>query len=418
VARILIGVSGGIAAYKAVELARLATLAGHGVRVAMTATAQRFVGSASFEGITGSPVLTDEFGRDPMRGVYPGDPAPEHDPISHLALVEGADALIVAPASANTIAKLAAGICDSILTTSFLACSAPRIVAPAMNDRMWAAPATVANVAVLRERGVQVLEPGEGALASRGERGRGRMPEPAEILAALDAALGGGPGAEAMAGVRALVTAGGTREAIDPVRFIGNRSSGRMGVALAEAAAARGATVTLIAANVALPTGPSIERVDVVSAAELAAASHAAFESADLLIMAAAVADFRPAAEHEGKIVRDDSDGLTLELAATEDVLASLASDRRDDQLLVGFAAEHGGDFVARARGKLERKRIDAIVVNDVSDAAIGFEAAENEVTVVSGEAETPIARGSKRDVAESILDVLTSLGPLDRDAR
>ncbi len=257
-ARILIGVSGGIAAYKAVEFARLATLAGHGVRVAMTATAQRFVGAPTFEGIVGSPVLTDEFDRDPMRGAYPGQTdvgAPEHDPISHLAVVDGADAFVVAPASANTIAKLAAGICDSLLTTSFLACTAPRIVAPAMNDRMWADAATQANVAVLRERGVRVLEPGEGALASRGEHGRGRMPEPAEIMSALEAALGGDPGSFGgdLEGVRVLVTAGGTREAIDPVRFIGNRSSGRMGVALAEAAAARGADVTLIAANVALP---------------------------------------------------------------------------------------------------------------------------------------------------------------------
>ncbi len=412
-ARILIGVSGGIAAYKAVEVARLATLAGHGVRIAMTATAQRFVGAATFEGITGAPVLTDEFTRDPMRGAYPGDPPPEHDPISHLAIVEGADAFVVAPASANTIAKLAAGICDSLLTTSFLACDAPRIVAPAMNDRMWAAAATRANVALLRERGVNVMEPGEGALASRGERGRGRMPEPAEIVAALEGAIAGEAAGADLAGVRVLITAGGTREAIDPVRFIGNRSSGRMGVALAEAAASRGAAVTLVAANVALPTGPGIDRIDVVSAAELAAASHVAFESADVLIMAAAVADFRPAAEHQGKLVREGSEGLRLDLEATEDVLAGLATERRADQLLVGFAAEHGGDFVARARAKLERKGVDAIVVNDVSDATIGFETDDNEVTVVTAAGETPVARGAKRDVAGSILDALAALSPL-----
>jgi len=415
VARVLIGVSGGIAAYKAVEFARLATLAGHGVRVAMTATAQRFVGAATFEGIAGSPVLTDEFARDPMRGAYPGDPAPEHDPISHLAVVEKADAFVVAPASANTIAKLASGICDSLLTTSFLACEAPRIVAPAMNDRMWADAATRANVALLRDRGVRVLEPGEGALASRGEHGRGRMPEPNEIMEALDAALGGGPasGSESgdLGGVRVLVTAGGTREAIDPVRFIGNRSSGRMGVAIAEAAAARGAEVTLVAANVALPTGPAVERVDVVSAADLAAATQVAFESTDVLIMAAAVADFRPSSPHEGKLVRDGSKGLNLELEATEDVLAGLAAGRREGQVLVGFAAEHGGDFIERARSKMERKGIDAIVVNDVSDAAIGFEAADNEVTVVTAEGETPIDRGSKTEVAAAVLDAL-SLSP------
>ena len=412
-ARILIGVSGGIAAYKAVELTRLATLAGHGVRVAMTETSKRFVGAATFEGIAGSPVLSAEFDRDPMRGSYPGDEVPAHDPISHLALAENADVVAVAPASANTIAKLAAGICDSLLTTSFSACAAPRILAPAMNDRMWEDDATVANVKLLRERGVTVLEPGAGALASRGEHGRGRMQEPSEIMAAVEAALGSGPAGGALAGIRVLVTAGGTREAIDPVRFIGNRSSGRMGVALAQAAAARGGAVTLIAANVALPTEPGIERVDVVSTAELAAAAAVEFERADILIMAAAVADFRPATEHQGKLVRDGGDGarsLQLDLVSTEDVLAGLASRRRDGQLLVGFAAEHGGDFVARARGKLEAKGLDAIVVNDVSDASIGFEADANEVTLVLAGADTPLARGTKREVAESILDGLIRL--------
>ncbi|MDQ3102949.1 MAG: bifunctional phosphopantothenoylcysteine decarboxylase/phosphopantothenate--cysteine ligase CoaBC, partial [Actinomycetota bacterium] len=187
-ARVLIGVSGGIAAYKAVELARLATLAGHGVRVLMTPTAERFVGPATFEGIVGAPVLVDEFDRDPMRGGYPGDEAepPRHDPISHLALAENADAFAVAPASANTIAKLATGACDSLLTTSFLACTAPRLVAPAMNGRMWEADATRANVETLRSRGIVVLAPDEGALASRDERGRGRMQEPAAILAAIE----------------------------------------------------------------------------------------------------------------------------------------------------------------------------------------------------------------------------------------
>ncbi|MFN8112469.1 MAG: bifunctional phosphopantothenoylcysteine decarboxylase/phosphopantothenate--cysteine ligase CoaBC [Solirubrobacterales bacterium] len=405
-ARILIGVSGGIAAYKAVELARLATLAGHGVRVTMTDAASRFVGAATFEGITGAPVLTDEFSRDPLRGTYPGEEMPAHDPISHLAVVEAADAFVIAPASANTIAKLAAGICDSFLTTSFLACTAPRIVAPAMNGRMWAAEATRANVALLRERGVEVLEPGEGALASRGEHGPGRMPEPAEILAAIDASLAAGAD---LAGKRVLVTAGGTREAIDPVRFIGNRSSGRMGIALAEAAARRGADVTLVAANVALPAA-GVERIDVSSAAELEAATRAAFADADILLMAAAVADFRPAAPNEGKLVREQGSELSLALEPTADVLAGLASERRDGQVLVGFAAEHGGEFVQRARGKLERKGIDAIVVNDVSDATIGFESGENEVTVVSSAGDERLPRGSKREVADTILDRVAKL--------
>ena len=408
-ARILIGVSGGIAAYKAVELARGATLAGHGVRVTMTEAAARFVGAATFEGITGAPVLTDEFSRDPLRGTYPGDEPPAHDPISHLAVVEGADAFVVAPASANTLAKLAAGICDSFLTTSFLACTAPRIAAPAMNGRMWEADATRANVATLRDRGVTVLEPGVGALASRGEHGPGRMSEPAEILAAIEAAVAA-PAAD-LAGRRVLVTAGGTREPIDPVRFIGNRSSGRMGVALAEAAARRGADVTLIAANVTLPSTAGVNRIDVTSAAELDAAARAEFGDADLLLMAAAVADFRPAEPYAGKLVREQGAGLSLDLEPTADVIAGLAAERRDGQVLVGFAAEHGGDFVARARDKLERKGIDAIVVNDVSDSSIGFESTDNEVTIVSGTGEDQLPRGTKRELADAILDRVAGLG-------
>ena len=415
-ARILIGVSGGIAAYKSIELARLATQAGHGVRVLVTANAERFVGAATFEGITGAPVLRGEFDPDPARGAYPGDPTPEHAPISHLALAERADAMVVAPASVNTLAKLAAGFCDSMLTTSFLTTRAPRIVAPAMNGRMWEADATQANTATLRERGVTILEPAEGALASRGERGRGRMQEPTEILAAIEAALASAPPREPapeplpLAGVRVLITAGGTREAIDPVRFIGNRSSGRMGIALAIAAAARGAEVTLIAANVTLPVPPGIERVEVTSAAELATAAGSAFENCDVLLMAAAVADFRPTGAAGDKLAREGSGGLELHLEETEDVLAGLGVRRRPGQVLVGFAAEHGGDFVGRARGKLERKGIDAIVVNDVSDAAIGFESEENEVTIVEREGELLVPRADKAVVAEAILDRVEAL--------
>jgi phosphopantothenoylcysteine decarboxylase / phosphopantothenate---cysteine ligase len=407
VARILLGVSGGIAAYKAIEIARLATRAGHGVRVLMTATAQRFVGAASFEGIVGAPVLVGEFDRDPARGGFPGDPAPEHDPISHLELVGRADAYLVAPASANTIAKLAHGICDSMLTTSFLACTAPRLVAPAMNDRMWEDDATRANVALLRERRVNVIEPESGPLASRGEHGSGRLPDPARLLAELEAALPAAAGP--MDGLRVLVTAGGTREPIDPVRFIGNRSSGRMGVALAAAAARRGAEVTLIAANVSLPTPPRVRRIDVVTAAEVAAAAREHFPTAHLLLMAAAVADFRPRQASAGKLAREGS-GIELALEPTEDVLAALAAERSPAQTLVGFAAEHGGGFVERARGKLERKRLDAIVVNDVSEAAIGFDSEENEVTVIDAESAEALPRASKDEVAERILDRIVAL--------
>jgi phosphopantothenoylcysteine decarboxylase/phosphopantothenate--cysteine ligase len=415
-ARILLGVSGGIAAYKAVEFARLATQAGHGVRVLMTKTASRFVGAATFEGIVGAPVLTNEFERDPMRGGFPGEPALEHDPIGHLELAARCDAMLIAPASANTIAKLAAGICDSMLTTSFLACDAPRIVAPAMNDRMWADAATRANVATLRERGIDVLEPAAGALASRGEKGRGRLAEPVELLEVVESAVKppGGP----WDGLDVLVTAGGTREPIDSVRFIGNRSSGRMGFALAEEAARRGARVTVVAANVALPTPRGVDRIDVETAAELAARTTDAFPRADILLMAAAVADFRPQSAHGGKLAREGSGGLELHLEETEDVLASIAARRRPGQVLIGFAAEHGPEAIDRARAKLERKGADAIVFNDVSRSEIGFDSADNEVTVVTATSEAHIPLASKPEVAAAILDQVSRLrvSTLERD--
>ena len=407
-ARILLGVTGGIAAYRALELARLATKAGHGVRVLETESATRFVGPASFEGIVGGPVLISEWERDPMRGTFPGEPLPEHDPIGHLAVVENADAYLVAPASANTVAKLAAGIADSMVTTSFLACAAPRLVAPAMNDRMYRDGATQRNLDLLRERGVTVIEPDEGPLASRGEYGTGRLPQPDVLLARIEAALPGPSGP--WDGLSVLVTAGGTREPIDSVRFIGNRSSGRMGVALAEAAARRGADVTLIAANVSLPVDPSVNVVRVETAAELAAAAQEAFTSAQVVLMAAAVADFRPQQAADGKLAREGSGGLELRLEETEDVIAALAAERRPEQTLVGFAAEHGREAIARAREKLERKGLDAIVFNDVSRSEIGFDSERNEVTIVerAGEHEVPLS--SKDEIAEAILDRVSAL--------
>jgi phosphopantothenoylcysteine decarboxylase/phosphopantothenate--cysteine ligase len=402
-ARILLGVSGGIAAYKALELARLATCAGHGVRVVMTPTATRFVGAASFEGIVGAPVLVDEFERDPLRGAFPGEQPPAHDPIGHLEVAANADAYVVAPASANTIAKLAAGIGDSMLTTAFLACTAPRAVAPAMNDRMYEDAATQDNLRVLRERGVRVIDPESGPLASRGEHGVGRLPAPESLLGEIESLLPSSPGP--WDGMRVLVTAGGTREPIDAVRYIGNRSSGRMGVALAERAARRGAQVTLIAANVALPTPRGVRRVDVSTAAELADAVREEFADAHLLLMAAAVADFRPARAEPGKISREDAGDLEIHLEPTDDVLAAVAAGRRDDQIVVAFAAEHGGDAVARARDKLHRKRADAIVVNDVSRGEIGFDSEQNEVVVVDAEREHPVPLGPKEEVADAILD-------------
>ncbi len=404
-ARILLGVSGGIAAYKSLELARLATVAGHGVRVAMSEAATRFVGAASFEGIVGAPVLTSEFERDPLRGAFPGDPPAEHDPIGHLALAANCDAYLVAPASANTLAKLAAGFADSMLTTSFLACTAPRLVAPAMNDRMYADATTQANLATLRERGVEVIEPEQGALASRGEQGRGRLPDPARLLARLEAVLP--QGERPWDGLRVLVTAGGTREPVDPVRYIGNRSSGRMGIALAAAAARRGADVTLIAANVSLPEAPGVHRIDVETTAQLSRAAAAQFPSAQVLLMAAAPADFAPS-EVAGEKLKRRGD-LDIHLEPTEDVLASLAASRTDGQTLVGFAAEHG-DAVERARAKLARKGLDLIVLNDVSDPAIGFDSADNAVTLIDLASEASLPLASKEEIAEQILDRVDAL--------
>jgi phosphopantothenoylcysteine decarboxylase/phosphopantothenate--cysteine ligase len=406
-ARILLGVSGGIAAYKALELARLATKEGHAVRVLMTPAAQRFIGAASFEGIVGAPVLSDEFGRDPVRGAFPGDPDPQHDPIGHLEVVANADVYLVAPASANTIAKLAAGLADSMVTTSFLASTAPRLVAPAMNDRMYRDAATQANLATLRERGVMVIEPEEGALASRGERGLGRLPEPRTLLDAIESSLPGPSGP--WDGLRVLVSAGGTREPIDPVRFIGNRSSGRMGIAVCEQAARRGAEVTLVAANVSLPAPAGIRRIDVETAAELASALGREFDSADVLVMAAAPADFRPRRAAGEKIHRESADKLELDLEPTDDILAALGERRREGQTIFGFAAETSGG-VERAREKLDRKGADAIVLNDVSRAEIGFESTENEVVIVerSGEHRVPLA--SKEEVAAAILDRVEAL--------
>jgi phosphopantothenoylcysteine decarboxylase/phosphopantothenate--cysteine ligase len=405
-ARLLLGVSGGIAAYKALELVRLATGACHAVRVIQTDTAQRFIGSASFAALSGAPVLTDEFERDPLRGCFPGDPLPESDPASHLALSAAADVFLIAPASANTIAKLAHGIADNLLTTAALASAAPLIVAPAMNDRMWCNAATQANLALLRERGVEVLEPTTGRLATAGEWGTGRLLEPAELLAAVESRLRG----RGWSGTRTLVTAGGTREPIDAVRYVGNRSSGRMGFALADAAAARGSEVVVVAANVALARTPGIRYVEVTSAAELAEACELEFDAADVLVMCAAVSDYRPAEPAEGKLAKGDAATVALELESTEDVLAALAERRREGQTLVGFAAEHGSGAVARAREKLARKQLDAIVCNDVSQPGIGFDSERNAVTIITAASEREVGPAHKRAIAEAVLDTVETL--------
>jgi phosphopantothenoylcysteine decarboxylase / phosphopantothenate---cysteine ligase len=409
-ARILLGVSGGIAAYKAVELTRLAGKAGHSLRVVQTESSLEFVGPATFEGITGAPVLVDEFERDPARGAFPGDPAPDHDPISHLEVVRRADCYVIAPASANTVAKLAHGLADNLLTSAALAATCPIVVAPAMNNAMYENAATQANLEILRARGIHVMEPGTGSLASRGEQGIGRLPEPAEILAYVETLLAPSYAPKSLDGLRVLVTAGGTREPIDSVRYVGNRSSGRMGIAIATEAAKRGADVTLVAANVSLPVPDGVDLVPVATAAELEDACRAAFPGCDVLVMAAAVADFRPTGAVDDKIKKSGRDGLSIDLEPTTDVLSALAALRRPGQTLVGFAAEHGGDPAEHGRLKLERKRVDAVVVNDISDATIGFESDQNEVTIVTGAGVKVVPRGPKTAVAAAIVDVVQEL--------
>lgn len=409
-ARILFGVSGGIAAYRALDVVRLLTAEGHAVRVIQTPSALRFVGSASFAALTGAPVLTEEWERDPARGVFPDQEPPQHDPLSHLELVRNADAFLVAPATANTIAKLAAGIADNLLTSAALAADVPLVIAPAMNDRMWHHPATQSNLGVLRERGALVVPPGEGRLASKGEKGTGRLATPAELLDAVTSVLAAPAGP--WQGRRVLISAGGTREPIDSVRYVGNRSSGRMGVALAAAAAARGADVTLVAANVALATPGTVRRVDVQTAAELQTALNEAFDRCDVLLMAAAVADFRPAAPVDAKVKKADRPTLTLELEATPDVLSGLAGRRSAGQTIVGFAAEHGDGALAFARDKLTRKGLDAIVLNDISQPGIGFDTADNEVTIITAAGAQPVPRAGKSQIAEAILDAVDTLRP------
>jgi phosphopantothenoylcysteine decarboxylase / phosphopantothenate---cysteine ligase len=402
-ARVLIGVTGGIAAYKAVQTARLLIAAGHTVRVIQTPNSRRFVGEATFAGITGAPVLRSEFDEDPLRGAYPGEPVSDRVPITHLALVQRAALYLIAPASANTIAKLAHGLADNLVTTAALAADCPVIIAPAMNDRMYAHPATQDNLRLLRTRGIETIGPNTGELASHGERGIGRMSEPEELVAACERRLAPAAGRN-WAGVRVLVTAGGTREPIDPVRYIGNRSSGRMGLSLAAAAARRGADVTVVAANVSLPAPAGVRVVAVQTAAELLEACEARFDAADVLLMAAAVADFRPRAAAAAKL-KKDAGPPRLELEPTTDVLGTLSARRRPGQVLVGFAAETGDGAISYARAKLTRKRLDAIVVNDVAVDGIGFDSADNEVTIVTADGtEQKLERAGKDLIAEGVL--------------
>jgi phosphopantothenoylcysteine decarboxylase / phosphopantothenate---cysteine ligase len=382
--RVIVGVTGSIAAYKACELVRLLVRDGYEVVPILTPGAERFVSLQTFEALAR---------REGPRELYP-----------HLA---HADLLVVAPLSASTLAKLAAGFADTVLTEAALAFRGPVLLAPAMNVRMWEHPATQANAELLVERGCELIGPETGELAE-GEIGAGRMVEPAAIAARCRELLRGTGPNLSLAGTSVLVTAGGTREPLDTVRFLGNRSSGKMGVALAAEAARRGADVTLLAANLAVPAPAGVFVVQTPTAADLARETLERADS-DVVLMAAAVADYRPAEPLDAKRAKD-GDAWAVSLEPTEDVLAELGRRRRDGQILVGFAADEGDGGLARARAKLVAKGGTLFVFNDVSRSDIGFDADQNEVIVVSPEGERAISKRNKSDVAAAILDEVGTL--------
>ncbi len=382
VARILLGVTGGIAAYKACELTRLLVRAGHDVVPLVTRGADRFVRRETFTALARRPAQED---------LYP-----------HLTR---ADLLLIAPLTANTMAKLAYGLADDVLTEAALAHRGPVLVAPAMNPRMWAHPATQANAATLRDRGVELIGPNEGETAE-GELGVGRMAEPEEIFVHVHELLGARNGT--LAGKRVLVSAGGTREPLDAVRFVGNRSSGRMGVALADEARRRGAEVTLIASNIAVPAPEGVEVVEAPTAADVEREISARAE-ADIVLMAAAVSDYRPVKTEAGKRPKDE-ESWQIELEPTADVLRELGERRENGQVLVGFAAEAGANGLERAREKLSTKRVDLIVYNDVARDDVGFDAPDNEVVILSAQGERRVDKAPKDEVAAAILDEVERL--------
>ena len=396
VADVLLGVSGGIAAYKAVDVLRLLQKSGHRVRVVMTRSARRFVGPATFAALSGQEVGVS---------LFDDETAPDY---RHLEYARDADVVLVAPATANTLARLAAGLADDLLSSVALAHDGPLLLAPAMNTRMWEHAATRANLDRLVSRGAHVIPPGHGQLAD-GDVGVGRLATPEEIARAVDGVLGSGP----LAGRRVVISAGGTREPLDAVRYLGNRSSGRMGWALAEEARARGAAVTVLAANVDLPRDPEITYVDAPTAEALGRAAQEHWGEADAFIMCAAVADYRPTDAVDGKIDKSARESLTIELERTVDILADLGARPRDGRVLVGFAAEAGKEGRARARAKRERKNVDIIVHNDITRSGAGFGSDENAIAVIHPAGEEESGLVSKRDCARMILDAVGGLlGP------
>jgi phosphopantothenoylcysteine decarboxylase/phosphopantothenate--cysteine ligase len=380
-ARVLVGVTGGIAAYKACELVRLLVKGGNEVVPLVTPGAERFVRAETFFALAR---------RSPAEDLY-----------VHLTR---ADLLVVAPLTANTLAKLANGYADNLVAEAALAHRGPLLLAPAMNPRMWSHPATRANVDLLRARGAVFVGPDEGEMAE-GEWGVGRMAEPEAIFARSRELLGE---TDSLAGRRVLVSAGGTREPLDAVRFLGNRSSGRMGVALAEESRKRGGDVTLLAANLSVPAPRGVEVVQTPTAEAMLEAALAR-RDADLVLMAAAVADYRPAERADGKRPKDDRT-WRLDLEPTADVLQSLSELRTNGQVLVGFAAETGSEGLSRAREKLNRKRVDLVVYNDVARDDIGFDAEENEIVLVSASGERRVAKAPKDQIAATIVDTAEEL--------
>jgi phosphopantothenoylcysteine decarboxylase/phosphopantothenate--cysteine ligase len=400
-ARVVLGVGGGIAAYKVADLLRKLTESGHEVRVVPTASALRFVGAATWAALSGQPVSADVWDNV--------------DEVPHVRIGQRADLVIVAPATADLLAKAAHGLADDLLTNTLLTARCPVLYVPAMHTEMWEHPATQANIATLRARGAVVLEPAVGRLTGA-DSGKGRLPEPAEIAAIVERLLRPSRGVD-LAGRHVVVSAGGTREYLDPVRYLGNRSSGRQGYALARTAAARGATVTLVAANTALEDPAGVTVVRVVSTLELREAVLAAAAGADAVVMAAAPADFRPATFADSKIKKSlDGTVAPLELVQNPDILAELAANRpRVDQVVVGFAAETGddtGSVLDHGRDKLARKGCDLLVVNEVGlDKA--FETADNAAVVLTADGEAvEVPFGPKDDLADIVWDLVTARLP------
>lgn len=400
--KVTVGVCGGIAAYKAVDLVRLLQDAGLDPHVVMTASAQRFVTPLTFNAISGHPVITS------LWSDSAGAASPDQH-IEHIAEAQTTNALIVAPATANTIARFAHGLADDFLATLYLATKAPVILAPAMNVNMWEHPATQANLTILRQRGVHIVEPGTGYLAC-GMTGSGRLADIPTIVATTLQVLGSKESASAdLAGQTVLITAGGTREAIDPVRFIGNNSSGRMGYALATAALQRGARVILISAPTALEAPAGCELVPATSAAQMRTAVLAHLPEATILVMAAAVSDFTPRHPEAGKIKRTGP--LLLELDPTQDILQEAIAQRQAGTTIIGFAAEtDSAALLKNARAKLERKGADAIVANDVSTPGLGFDSENNSGIFLTRDAQIDIPATTKAAMAHRILDETLAL--------